>query len=794
MSVIEQEVAAVGTAIQMGFDYGQIDEGIRDEVKQAARTIRQLEQGLITGIVAIGKRLIEVKGMLDHGQFEAWIEGEFGMKPRMAQTMMGVARECADPQKRKTYTLLNPSVAYVVAAPSYPAEAYAEIEQVVAAGERVTIELAKEVKAKHVEPKPVYSAPQVLTNMAIEWIAKHARETVRSEMEVLEFVAEKQTTRADSERRRMENWLREQGCSWANGVLGQTITNLLATRRAAARQAQLQASGKAVYVEPAVMAAAKAAQADPAPAGMEYTEAVRAEAASKPEAAQPVAEIDDVAAKLRHICQGAVEADVMLGDLAEMRQGWYHELVLSYIPPTVKPEVLARAAKLVIADRAVAATVSDAVAVAARDANSSGQSNDKAAIDPVVGLLIDPATPESTLAPGGLHHTVRGASVEQLQAALRRLPDELRRGRGPVLEAALKRHGVKPEAAQEEAGRVAVVTAETRVEVETPPDLVAAGYTMLRVGEAWGWIRQGVEKADPYRGFPVGEVITGYQGGKPFSDAKTAIEEARRDMLTDMKMGLAKDYYPVKGEPPVMHADLLAAGYELIGGDGDAPGDGNRGYRWRLGEQLGPNVAYAGAAIEGARAHYAAALAYATPAPEQRVFDPEPVATCRVCGCTDDRACEGGCWWVEPDLCSTCASRIEAAVKREPSAEHQITPPTPPTGILTDAWIAHTLTHANIIGADFATALKAANADQIRAAMCELSTEDEGHAERLAAFLARLEELEPRPVGVPVEDIQELLAFYAGELSHRPQAVARVDRVRRWLDSIAKESAPEESA
>lgn len=27
---------------------------------------------------------------------------------------------------------------------------------------------------------------------------------------------------------------------------------------------------------------------------------------------------------------------------------------------------------------------------------------------------------------------------------------------------------------------------------------------------------------------------------------------------------------------------------------------------------------------------------------------------CRVCGCTDDRACPGGCYWVEPDLCSRC--------------------------------------------------------------------------------------------------------------------------------------------
>ncbi|MEG0943251.1 MAG: hypothetical protein RSF86_06435 [Angelakisella sp.] len=28
---------------------------------------------------------------------------------------------------------------------------------------------------------------------------------------------------------------------------------------------------------------------------------------------------------------------------------------------------------------------------------------------------------------------------------------------------------------------------------------------------------------------------------------------------------------------------------------------------------------------------------------------------CRVCGCTDDHACPGGCYWVAPDLCSRCA-------------------------------------------------------------------------------------------------------------------------------------------
>lgn len=30
---------------------------------------------------------------------------------------------------------------------------------------------------------------------------------------------------------------------------------------------------------------------------------------------------------------------------------------------------------------------------------------------------------------------------------------------------------------------------------------------------------------------------------------------------------------------------------------------------------------------------------------------------CRMCGCTQDHACEGGCHWVEWDLCSKCVSK-----------------------------------------------------------------------------------------------------------------------------------------
>lgn len=34
---------------------------------------------------------------------------------------------------------------------------------------------------------------------------------------------------------------------------------------------------------------------------------------------------------------------------------------------------------------------------------------------------------------------------------------------------------------------------------------------------------------------------------------------------------------------------------------------------------------------------------------------------CRDCGCTDERACPGGCSWAEPDLCSVCAAAATEA-------------------------------------------------------------------------------------------------------------------------------------
>jgi hypothetical protein len=38
-------------------------------------------------------------------------------------------------------------------------------------------------------------------------------------------------------------------------------------------------------------------------------------------------------------------------------------------------------------------------------------------------------------------------------------------------------------------------------------------------------------------------------------------------------------------------------------------------------------------------------------------WTPDAAPCCSVCGCTDDDACEDGCWWVKPNLCSACEDK-----------------------------------------------------------------------------------------------------------------------------------------
>lgn len=45
------------------------------------------------------------------------------------------------------------------------------------------------------------------------------------------------------------------------------------------------------------------------------------------------------------------------------------------------------------------------------------------------------------------------------------------------------------------------------------------------------------------------------------------------------------------------------------------------------------------------------------------------ITACRVCSCTDERACAGGCGWIQSGLCSACLGDVRRAACPESSCK-----------------------------------------------------------------------------------------------------------------------------
>jgi chromosome segregation ATPase len=101
---------------QVQFDYGQIAEQHRDEVKGAAMRIKVRMARTAEDIVEIGRDLLAAKERVGHGNWLAWLDAEFGMSSDTAQRFINVADKLGDqiPQIAE----FTPSALYELAAPS----------------------------------------------------------------------------------------------------------------------------------------------------------------------------------------------------------------------------------------------------------------------------------------------------------------------------------------------------------------------------------------------------------------------------------------------------------------------------------------------------------------------------------------------------------------------------------------------------------------------------------------------------------------------------------------------------
>jgi gas vesicle protein len=135
-----------GELVVVGFNYDLLETKLADKVRSAADRIRERVKKTVEDIIEVGNDLLAVKEALPHGQFLPWLKAEFGWSERSAQNFMSVAEQF---KSAKIADLpIQPSAAYLLAAPSVPDEAREKAVEKAEAGEEITFAAAREIVAE----------------------------------------------------------------------------------------------------------------------------------------------------------------------------------------------------------------------------------------------------------------------------------------------------------------------------------------------------------------------------------------------------------------------------------------------------------------------------------------------------------------------------------------------------------------------------------------------------------------------------------------------------------------------
>jgi Protein of unknown function (DUF3102) len=127
------------------FDYGLLDSKIAEQLRSAAKRIRERVKRTLEAIIEIGRDLLRAKESVAHGQFGPWLQMEFGWSDRTARNFMEVAEVFGPKSEIISDLAIVPTAAYLLAAPSTPYEARQIALDRAQSGETITSAVAKEI-------------------------------------------------------------------------------------------------------------------------------------------------------------------------------------------------------------------------------------------------------------------------------------------------------------------------------------------------------------------------------------------------------------------------------------------------------------------------------------------------------------------------------------------------------------------------------------------------------------------------------------------------------------------------
>ena len=161
---------------------------IQQKAKEIQKRVRRAKQDILD----IGRLLVEVRSILEHGQFETWLVQEIAWSPRTAYNFIYVYERFGNVANFARMDM-DISAAYLLAAPKTPQVFVDEFLNRARAGERITFKtVRKELKDGQfrlvAKPQAVElsqkSAPQA--NSALQVIDVEARERTGSPLMAME--------------------------------------------------------------------------------------------------------------------------------------------------------------------------------------------------------------------------------------------------------------------------------------------------------------------------------------------------------------------------------------------------------------------------------------------------------------------------------------------------------------------------------------------------------------------------------------------------------------------------------
>ncbi len=134
--------------VVVGFNYDLLDTKVAEKVRSSADRIREKVKKTVEDIIEVGNDLLNVKEALPHGKFGEWLKKEFGWAERSAQNFMAVAQAFGPKTEMISDLTIQPTAAYLLAAPSAPGEALQQAIERAEAGEEITSAVAKRILAE----------------------------------------------------------------------------------------------------------------------------------------------------------------------------------------------------------------------------------------------------------------------------------------------------------------------------------------------------------------------------------------------------------------------------------------------------------------------------------------------------------------------------------------------------------------------------------------------------------------------------------------------------------------------